>query len=183
MRNGGPTAYRPDRRTATGRTPRPAAPPATEVAFDEAATRLADSLVHTGLPPMMARVLTALLTTESGSLTSADLVRRLRVSPASISKAVAYLEDMRILKRGREPGRRAERYLVEDDVWLQAMLVSARANTVIAEAASRSAQAVGATTPVGVRLENMAHFLVHVGEDLVRSAEHWYAVYAPKRPQ
>ncbi|MFG2127994.1 hypothetical protein ACGFNV_09360 [Streptomyces sp. NPDC048751] len=50
---------------------------------------------------MMAKVLAALFTTDSGSLTSAELVRRLQVSPASVSKAVGYLD--RGSLRGRSP--------------------------------------------------------------------------------
>ncbi|GAA2914172.1 hypothetical protein GCM10020221_07340 [Streptomyces thioluteus] len=46
--------------------------------------------------------------TDSGSLTSADLVRRLRVSPASVSKAIAYLEGQDLVRRERD-GRRGAR--------------------------------------------------------------------------
>ncbi|MFF2775960.1 MarR family transcriptional regulator [Streptomyces sp. NPDC058052] len=58
---------------------------------------------------MMARVLAALFPTDSGSLTSAELVRRLRVSPASVSKAVGYLENQALITRERNLHSRAER--------------------------------------------------------------------------
>ncbi|MEU8149593.1 helix-turn-helix domain-containing protein [Nonomuraea sp. NPDC048901] len=48
--------------------------------------------------------------TASGTPTAADLVQRLRVSPASISQTVALLEQHGLLKRERPP-RRAPRTL------------------------------------------------------------------------
>jgi hypothetical protein len=44
-------------------------------------------MMQSGLPKMMSRVLVALYTTDAGSLTAAELVQRLQVSPASIAKA------------------------------------------------------------------------------------------------
>ncbi|WP_043633198.1 MarR family transcriptional regulator [Nonomuraea candida] len=45
-------------------------------------------MVRTGLSRMTARVLACLYATDSGSLTAAELVRRVQASPASISKAI-----------------------------------------------------------------------------------------------
>ncbi|WP_345149374.1 GbsR/MarR family transcriptional regulator [Nonomuraea rubra] len=81
--------------------------------------RFATLLVGVGLPRMPARVFVCLLTSEPGSLTSAELVRGLQVSPASVSKAIGYLEEMELVRRTQESGRR-ERYVVDDDVWLRA---------------------------------------------------------------
>ncbi|MGN9836549.1 helix-turn-helix domain-containing protein [Nonomuraea sp. H19] len=193
MRNGGPADYRADhahrateRRVHRRKTTPPAAAPGGADAFGrdpqtvrEVADQLTDLLVQGGIPQMMAKVLAALYTTDTGSLTSAELVRRLQVSPASISKAVGYLEDQELIRRERDPRRRAERYAIDDDVWFQAMLASARANALLADAARQSAQTLGTTTPAGIRLENMSQFLSRVGDDLVRSAEHWRQVYSP----
>ncbi|MEU7852194.1 MarR family transcriptional regulator [Nonomuraea sp. NPDC049141] len=52
---------------------------------------------------MATRVLACLYVTDSGTLTVADLVQRLRVSPASISQTVAFLEQQGLLKRARRP--------------------------------------------------------------------------------
>ncbi|MEU4541381.1 hypothetical protein AB0G15_41770 [Streptosporangium sp. NPDC023825] len=106
---------------------------------------------------------------------------RLQVSPASISKAVGYLEAQELVRRERDPRSRAERYVIDDDVWYQAMVASARANALLADTARQSARTLGPATPAGVRLENMGQFLTRVGEDLVRSAEHWREVYAAPR--
>ncbi|MEU5305049.1 helix-turn-helix domain-containing protein [Streptomyces noursei] len=192
-RNGGPTGYRADQahrateRRARRRTPAPTqAPPAgtddaygrdREVVrdFEEQFTAL---LVHTGLPKMAARVLGCLYAADTGSRTAAELVQRLQVSPASISLAMHYLEEQELIRRERDPGKRHERYVIDDDVWFRAMLASANANALLAEAAHQGARTLGATTPAGRRLADMGRFLTHVGQDLVTSAEHWREVFS-----
>jgi hypothetical protein len=95
MRNGGPTAYRSDlaqrsserraqrRRRAEPRGQAPARGDGRDDAalaeYEETFTTL---IMQKGLPAMMARVLTCLFTAETGSLTAAELVTRLQVSPA-----------------------------------------------------------------------------------------------------
>lgn len=184
MRNGGPTAYRADlahraterrahRRTQT--TPRgPQAPPQPHGRDPEAVRayeeKLTTVLMEAGTPKMMARVLTCLYTTDAGSLTAAELVQRLQVSPASISKAVAFLEGQGLVRRERAEGRR-ERYVVDDDVWYQAMIASARANAQIIATAQQGVGVLGADTPAAGRLENIARFLDFVSEGIIRAAE------------
>ncbi|MEV0388404.1 helix-turn-helix domain-containing protein [Nonomuraea sp. NPDC050643] len=196
MRNGGPGAYRADQaqRAADRRVPqrRTATPAAARGDADaqgrdrhtvgQVADQLTGLLTQAGIPQMMAKVLAALYTTDSGSLTSAELVQRLQVSPASISKAVGYLEEQRLIRRERDPRRRAERYVIDNDVWYQAMVASARANALLADAARQSARTLGPATPAGVRLQNMSDFLTSVGDDLTRSAEHWRQVYTTPQP-
>ncbi|ALO13465.1 transcriptional regulator, MarR family [Streptomyces venezuelae] len=192
MRNGGPRSYhaeaahragtRPTRqRRTTAPTPSPerVAPGGREPRLVvEAETQSMELMVQAGLPQMMARVLAALFTTDSGSLTSAELVRRLHVSPASISKAVGYLETQALIKRERDDHSRAERYAIDDDVAFQSIMAGARNQTQIAEACKTAARKLGTTTPAGARLENTSQFLLHVIDDLVRSAQHWHTIYA-----
>ncbi|MCP2261416.1 MarR family protein [Streptoalloteichus tenebrarius] len=202
MRNGGPGGYHADRahRASThharqrGTSPLPPSPESSVRAerpgpgrrdprvVNAVAAHTTELFVQTGLPRMMARVLAALLTTDSGSLTSAELVRRLRVSPASVSKAVGYLEARELIRRERDPHRRAERYVIDDDVWYQAIMASARVDLQIAAACGTGAQRLGVGTPAGARLENMSRFLHRVSGDLVRSAQHWRQVYATHPP-
>jgi len=130
--------------------------------FDE---RFAALMVETGLPRMAARVLGALVTTDAGALTAAELVGRLRVSPASVSKAVGYLESLDVVRRERAPGRR-ERYVIDDDVWLQSWLTSARLHRMWGEAARDGAAVYGADTPAGVRLERMGRFFGSLSDQM-----------------
>ena len=66
--------------------------------------RFASVLVEAGVPPMPARVFSALLVTDSGRLTAAELTELLGASPAGISGAVRYLEQVGMIGRQREPG-------------------------------------------------------------------------------
>ncbi|MEU1374839.1 helix-turn-helix domain-containing protein [Streptomyces triculaminicus] len=184
MRNGGPTAYRADlahratERRATRRrqaAPRASQAPAQAHGRDPEAVReyeevLTTVLIGTGTPKMMARVLTCLYTTDAGSLTASELVQRLQVSPASISKAIAFLESQGLVRRERDE-RRRERYVVDDDVWYQSMIASARGTTYFAEAARQGVSVLGPHTPAAQRLENIARFVDFVSESITRAAE------------
>ncbi len=112
--------------------------------------RFAALLVATGFPRMPAHVFVSLLTAESGSLTSAELVLALRVSPASVSKAVAYLEATELV--GRTQDGRRERYVIDDDVWLRAFESDTGAHAEVAAAARDGIEIFGAGTPAGARL-------------------------------
>ncbi|MER7990604.1 helix-turn-helix domain-containing protein [Streptomyces noursei] len=184
MRNGGPTDYRADlahratehrahrRRRPAPRDPgAPARAPGGDVeavrAYEEAFTAV---LVQSGLPRMVARVLVCLYITDAGSLTAAELARHLQVSPASISKAIAFLEGQGLVRRERDD-RRRERYVVDDDVWYQAMRANARANAHLAETARRGVAVLGAGTPAGARFDGIARFVDAVGATMARAAE------------
>ncbi|MEU1390895.1 MULTISPECIES: MarR family transcriptional regulator [unclassified Nonomuraea] len=189
MRNGGPVGYRADqahqatKRRARRRTSAPPtlspAPPAAAMhgraaeAVQDFRERLAAVLGRAGLPSMVSRVLACLYATDTGSLTSAELVQQLRVSPASISKAIGYLEKQELIRRERDPRRRRDRYVIDEEVWYQAVLDSARVNAELADITEQGAKVLGATTPGGARLQDVSQFLGHVNHDIVRSANHW----------
>ncbi|WP_236243740.1 helix-turn-helix domain-containing protein [Streptomyces sp. CC228A] len=122
-RNGGPDDYRAERaqeatrhRARRSRRAQPAAWPAPDgdhgrdpQAVRDFAESFTTLLEQQGLPRMAAKVLVCLYVTDSGTLTAADLVQRLRVSPASVSHAVAFLEQQGLLRRSGP--RRAPRTL------------------------------------------------------------------------
>ncbi|AUY50923.1 helix-turn-helix domain-containing protein [Streptomyces sp. CB01881] len=184
MRNGGPTGYRADlahrateRRAHQRRQTAPRQPQAPEQAhgrdpeavreFEETFTTV---FMASGTPKMMARVLAALCTNDAGSLTASELAQRLQVSPASISKAVAFLEEQGLVRRERDE-RRRERYVVDDDVWYQSMMASVRGTTLVAETARQGVKVLGPDTPAANRLENVARFLDFVSESIARAAD------------
>lgn len=55
--------------------------------------------VASGLTKMAARVLTSPFTTDAGSLTASQLAQPLRISPASVSEAIAFLESQSLVRR------------------------------------------------------------------------------------
>jgi predicted transcriptional regulator len=189
LRNGGPTGYRADlahratdlrahRRKRAA--PRGAHAPLQADGRDAEAVReyeetFSTLFVQQGLPRMMARVLTCLSTTDAGSLTAAELVQRLQVSPASVSKAITFLEDQGLIRREHED-RRRERYVVDGDVWYQSMIASARSHAHLADIARQGVDVLGPGTPAAVRLGNMARFIGFVGENITRAAEEARAI-------
>ncbi|MEV0026917.1 MarR family transcriptional regulator [Streptomyces atroolivaceus] len=122
------------------------------------------------MPRMMSRVFACLTITDAGSLTASELVQRLQVSPASISKAIAYLESQAFIRRERDE-RRRDRYVVDDDVWYQSMIASARSTAHVIETARQGVGILGPGTPAAARLENVARFLDFVSENMERAAE------------
>ncbi|MEV6785882.1 helix-turn-helix domain-containing protein [Streptomyces sp. NPDC051098] len=183
MRNGGPATYRADlAHRATGhRTQRRRHAPTDPKTAPQAHGRDAEAvlayeemfttvLMQSGLPKMMARVLVCLYTTDAGSLTASELVQRLQVSAASVSKAIAYLDTQGLVRRERDE-RRRERYVVDDDVWYQSMMASARANAHLVDTARQGVTILGPGTPAGARLENIARFVDFVSESITRAAE------------
>jgi hypothetical protein len=177
MRNAGPTAYRPDlaqratasraRRRRQAAVRRLQAPLQVEGRNAEAVREYEELfttvLMSSGLPKMMSRVLVCLYATDSGSLSAPELAERLQVSPGSISKTIKLLESQALVRRERDE-RRRERYVVDDDLWYQSMMASARANARWAEVAREGVGVLGPGTPAAARLENLARFLDFLGE-------------------
>jgi predicted transcriptional regulator len=184
MRNGGPTAYRADlahratghrthrRRQATPRDPNtpPQAHGRDAGAVREYEETLTTVFMQSGLPKMTARVLVCLYTIDAGSLTASELVQRLQVSPASVSKAIAFLESQGLIRRERDE-RRRERYVVDDDVMYQSTMASARATAHLGETTRQGVTILGPHTPAGARLENIARFVDFVSESIARAAD------------
>nr|WP_264924915.1 MarR family transcriptional regulator [Streptomyces sp. A012304] len=119
---------------------------------------------------MTARVLTCLFTTDAGSLTASELVQRLQVSPASVSKAIAFLDSQGLIRRERDE-RRRERYVVDNDVWYQSTMAAARSSAQLAEIARQGVDILGPDTSAAVRLENIARFSDFISESITRAAE------------
>ncbi|MGF6883169.1 DNA-binding transcriptional ArsR family regulator [Nocardia sp. GAS34] len=133
---------------------------------------LAEVFMQTGMPRMTSRIMACLYARDSGSCTAAELVRRLRVSPATISTAVRSLEEQDLIRRERDTGRR-DRYVVDDHVWLRATIASIRANDSLVAAGRHGAEVLGAHTPAGARLDEMARFLDYVSRELADAVERW----------
>ena len=125
----------------------------------------AAQLVEAGMQRMPARVFAALLSSDEGSMTSAELGEQLRISPAAVSGAVRYLAQTHMVSREREPGSRRERYRVHGDQWYEA-LTNREAVIKRWEVALREGvTSLGADTPAGRRMaETLAFFEFLEGE-------------------
>ncbi|GGT38949.1 MarR family transcriptional regulator [Nonomuraea spiralis] len=188
-RNGGAGGYDADRAhhatAIRARRRRPAAPPPAPAVLDgrdprttgELEETFTAMLVDTGLSRTAARVLVSLYVTDSGSLTAAELVQRLQVSPASVSKAVGLLEQHQLIRRERDPRRRRDRYVIDGDILYPSWMASARRNAQLAAAALHGAEALDPASPAGARLKSMGRLLQHLSNEMIRAAEHWHDTF------
>lgn len=191
-RNGGPRGYQPQQaqRATTQRarrgTPAPPRTPGTpngaapgSVALDHSVLdravedEIVEMAVRSGLPRITARVHVDLLLSENGRRTAAELTRRLRVSPASVSVAVNFLVSNGYVRRERDPQRRRDVYVVDNEAWYHSMVISARQTLDAARVAMTAAETIGIDSPVGQRLAKGGTFLERVVLDMVESAERW----------
>ncbi len=85
-------------------------------------------------------------------------------------RGIAFLESQDLVRRERDQ-RRRERYVVDDDLWYQSMIASARSTAQLVDTARQGVTVLGPDTPAGARLENIARFLDFVTESLTRAAE------------
>lgn len=135
--------------------------------------RFSSNLVEVGMARMPARVFVALLASDSGRLTAAEIGDVLRVSPAAVSGAVRYLMQIQLVSREREPGSRRDYYRVHEDVWHDAVLgrdqLFARWDAVVRE----GVEALGPRTPAGQRLELTREYFQFLREQLPTLVAQW----------
>ncbi|MDQ0600177.1 putative transcriptional regulator [Streptomyces canus] len=133
----------------------------------------AAQLVEAGMQRMAARVFAALLSSDEGVMTSAELGEQLRISPAGVSGAVRYLAQTHMVAREREPGSRRERYRVQGDQWYEA-LTNREAVLKRWEAALRDGVAgLGAETPAGRRMAETLAFFEFLEGEVAAMMERW----------
>jgi DNA-binding transcriptional regulator GbsR (MarR family) len=135
--------------------------------------RFAGVLVEAGIPRMPARVFAALLATDSGRLTAAELSEQLRASPAAVSGGVRYLISVGMVSREGEPGSRRHHYRVPDHVWDELVTgrdrLMARWTAVLREGIAL----VGADTPAGARLAESVQYFQFLSAELPRVLARW----------
>ncbi|MFJ2169266.1 GbsR/MarR family transcriptional regulator [Streptomyces griseofuscus] len=140
----------------------------------------AAQLVEAGMTRMPSRVFAALLASDTGTLTSAELGEQLRISPAAVSGAVRYLSQVHMVSREREPGSRRERYRVHSDQWYEALTSR---NAIIKrweDALREGVTSLGADTPAGRRLAETLDFFEFIERDVAEMMERWRAYRGAK---
>ena len=135
--------------------------------------RFASVLVAAGFPPMPARVFVALLVTDSGRLTAADLAEVLRVSPAAVSGAVRYLVQLGLVHKERVPGSRRDYYRMPDDVWSDMFRLRDQVMQRWAALVREGIELLGPDSPAGARLTGHATFFEFVSRELPEVLKRW----------
>ncbi|MGH7247485.1 MAG: GbsR/MarR family transcriptional regulator [Pseudomonadota bacterium] len=137
--------------------------------------RFAAALAASGFPRMPARVFAALLATDSGCLTAAELTAVLDVSPAAISGAMRYLAQVNLASREAAPGSRREHYRVHSEVWYEAIArkddVLDRCERVLRE----GVEVVGRGTGAGARIAETLAFFEFMQKELPAMLTKWRA--------
>jgi predicted transcriptional regulator len=131
---------------------------AEEAEVNAAAERAAAGFAAAGFPKMPARALMALVSSEEGSLTAAELGERLGVSAAAVSGAVRYLQTVGFVHRISQPGSRRDLYALYDDEWY---IVSMRKSPIYQSLAALTdaiADALPAGSSAGSRVTEMGRF-------------------------
>jgi len=145
---------------------------ATDPLFDYI-ERFAAVLVVAGFPPMPARVFVALLVTDSGHLTAAELAALLQISPAAVSGAVRYLIQLGLVHKERVPGSRRDYYRMPPNMWDDMLRmrdqVMARWTAMVRE----GIDLVGRDTAAGARLAEQAAFLEFATEQFAEVLARW----------
>lgn len=151
---------------------------------EDAVRRYVESLAlvlsQIGMQRMSARVFAALMTTDDARLTAADLASQLSVSPAAISGAVRFLEQIGLVAKEREPGERRDHYRLFDDLWYATFLKRDRMIIMWRDAAGDGIDALGEDSPAGKRLAEMRDFLSFMLGELNDMYERWHKLRAEK---
>ena len=140
--------------------------------------RFASALVDGGMPRMAARVFVAVLAADSGRQTAAELAASLQASPAAISGAIRYLEQVSLASRERDPGTRHDVYRVNNDVWYRVSTSRDRLLTQFITALTGGIDAVGPDSPAGMRLRETKSFFAFLLAELPQIVERWHAMRA-----
>jgi DNA-binding transcriptional regulator GbsR (MarR family) len=144
---------------------------------DEAVKRYAEQfgnlLADTGWPRMAARVFAAILASEDGRMTAAELSERLQASPAAVSGAVNYLLQLRLASREREPGSRRDVYVVQDDFWYQSMMRQDNQLVRWSESLRQVLAAAGDGTAAHRRIRASLAFIDFIAEEVDGITERW----------
>jgi DNA-binding transcriptional regulator GbsR (MarR family) len=135
--------------------------------------RFASVLVAAGIPAMPARVFVALLVTDSGRLTAAELAEVLKVSPAAVSGAVRYLTQLNLVHKERVPGSRRDYYRMPDDIWSDLFRLRNQVMQRWAALIGEGIELLGPDTRAGARLAEHATFFEFVSREMPEVLKRW----------
>jgi predicted transcriptional regulator len=127
-------------------------------AVTAAAERTAAAFAAAGFPKMPARALLALVASERGSLTAAELADRLGASAAAVSNAVRYLQTVGFVQRISQPGSRRDLYALHDDEWYVVSMRNSPIYEKLAALTDATAEALPEGSAARSRVTEMGRF-------------------------
>lgn len=148
----------------------------------EAVERLGAALHASGLPRLPSRVFAALLADEDGRMTAVEVGGELEVSPAAVSGAVRYLEQVQLVRRERERGSRRDVYVVLDDAWHDLLMQKDQLYAPILVGLRSAIDDVGPATRAGERMRLSVEFLEFIQQEMDGVAQRWEEHKARRSP-
>jgi DNA-binding transcriptional regulator GbsR (MarR family) len=136
-----------------------------------------EELTRSGMNRMAARAFAAIAASDGGQRTAADLSEELRASPAAISGAVRYLEQVDMIRRSRPLGSRRDVFSLTDDVWYEALTHRGSVVERWRDMMTTGAEQLGPDTPAGRRMSVMADFFAFMAQELPALMERWHEQY------
>jgi DNA-binding transcriptional ArsR family regulator len=154
---------------------------ADEGAIADFRERFAQIMVEAGMPRMASRVYAALLVTDSGKLSAAELAQRLGVGASAISGAVKYLVQVRLVERGREPGSRHDFCRIHEHTWSHFVSQSDPVLVRVQAGADEGTALLGLDSLAGQRLDETRRFFAFLREEIEQSMAKWRRLQAAER--
>lgn len=142
---------------------------------EEFAEQMAATLAAAGFPRMAARVMMALMVTESGRLTAEELMERLGVSAAAVSGAVRFLQSISIVRRLTVPGTRRHQYELPSHPWYDAANSQGPLYTQLIGLAETGLAAMPEGSNVAERTAEMVDYFRFLRERMPKLGEEWRA--------
>ncbi|RST19615.1 MarR family transcriptional regulator [Streptomyces sp. WAC05374] len=144
--------------------------------------RFAAELTEAGMQRMASRVFAALLASEGGSLTSAELSEQLCISPAAVSGAIRYLNQVGMVSREREPGSRRDRYVLHNELWYETFTRRDQILTRWEAILREGAETLGRDSVAGARVAETAEFFEFLQKEMHQMLDRWRE-HRATRPQ
>jgi predicted transcriptional regulator len=152
-----------------------------EAEVNAAAEKAAAGFAAAGFPKMPARALMALVSSEDGSLTAAELSEKLGVSAAAVSGAVRYLQTVGFVQRVSQPGSRRDLYALHDDEWYIASMRKSPIYQSLAALTDAIATALPAGSAAGSRVTEMGRFYRFLAARMPALLDDWERQRAGER--
>jgi DNA-binding transcriptional regulator GbsR (MarR family) len=130
-------------------------------------------LTRAGFPRTPARIFVALLTSDSSSLTAAELAELLQTSPASVSSGARYLVQVGLVTAQGEPGSRRQHYRMSVSVWQDIVRLRDQQFTRWAAELARGVQVLGSSSPAGQRMADTVRYFQFISAEMHGLLARW----------
>jgi len=135
--------------------------------------RFTTQLSQAGFPRTPARIFVAMLTSDSSTLTAAELADLLQTSPASVSSGVRYLLQVGLITAEGEPGSRRLHYRMSTAIWQDVVRLRDRQFTAWAAELRHGVDALGQSSPAGARLAETVRYFEFISHEMAGLLARW----------